>query len=85
MANPEPIFYTRNLSLRSQPQVLARDTLKFWVTDSEITYPVIAFGLAALRQNLIEADSLDLVFQPKIDNWQDNQDLILEAKEIVFK
>jgi len=83
-ANPEPIFYTRNLTLRSDPAVLGRDTLKFWVTDSKITYPVIGFGFAPLKQRLVEADSLDLVFRPEIDNWQDKQDLILEAKEIIF-
>ena len=84
-ANPEPIFYTRNLTLRGQPQILSRDTLKFWVTDSEFTYPVIGFGLAALEQRLVEVDSVDLVFHPNIDNWQGNQNLTLEAKEIIFK
>ena len=65
--------------------VLGRDTLKFWVTDTKLTYPVIGFGFASLKQNLQVADSLDLVFHPEIDNWQDNQDLILVAKEIIFK
>ncbi len=84
-ANPEPVFYIRNLTLRSEPQVLSRDTLKFWVTDSRFTYPVIGFGLASLKQRLIEADSLDLAFYPELDNWQDRQDIILEAKEIILK
>jgi single-stranded-DNA-specific exonuclease len=84
-ANPQPLFYTRNLRLRGEPQVLARDTLKFWVTDSQITYQVIGFGKAFLRQSLLEADSLDLLFHPQIDDWQGNQDLILQAKEIIFK
>jgi len=84
-ANPEPIFYTRNLTVRNQPQVLGRDTLKFWVTDSKLTYPVIGFGLAPYRQKLIEANSLDLIFHPEIDEWQDEIGIILEAKEIIFK
>jgi len=83
--NPEPVFYTRNLTLVGDPVVLGRDTLKFWVTDTKLTYPVIGFGFASLKQNLQVADSLDLVFHPEIDNWQDNQDLILVAKEIIFK
>lgn len=84
-ANREPIFYTRNLTLRGQPEVLSRDTLKFWLTDSKFTYPVIGFGLAALKQRLVDAHSLDLVFHPELDNWQGNEDLILEVKEIIFK
>ena len=84
-ANPEPIFYTRNLTLRSEPEVLSRDTLKFWVTDSEFTYPVIGFGFGGLRHKLMESSSFDLVYCPEIDTWRDNQDIILEAKEIIFK
>ncbi len=83
-ANPEPIFYTRNLTLRSEPEILSRDTLKFWVTDSEFTYPVIGFGFGGLKQKLVESPSFDLVYCPEIDTWRDNQDIILEAKEIIF-
>lgn len=85
-ANPEPIFYTRNLTLCKEGlQSLKRDTLKFWVTDSELTYQVIGFGFAGLKQRLTEANSLDLVFRPEIDNWRDNQDIILVAEEIILK
>ena len=84
-ANSRPLFFTRNLLLRSQPQVLSRDTLKFWVTDKEYTYPVIGFGLGALKQRLINADCFDLVYYPQIDNWQGRSGLILEAKEIIVK
>lgn len=83
-ANPEPVFYTRNLTLCRDPAVLARDTLKFWVSDSKFTYPVIGFGLGALKQSLMEANSLDLAFCLQIDNWQGNHGLILRAKEIIL-
>ncbi|MFC1658096.1 single-stranded-DNA-specific exonuclease RecJ [Candidatus Omnitrophota bacterium] len=84
-ANPEPAFYIRNLTLRGQPQAFARDTLKFWVTDSKLTYPVVGFGLAPLMQGLVEAGSLDLVFHAEIDNWKENRGLILEAGEIILR
>ncbi|MFC1592483.1 single-stranded-DNA-specific exonuclease RecJ [Candidatus Omnitrophota bacterium] len=83
-ANPQPVFFTRNITLRGQPQVLNRGTLKFWVTDSKFTYPVIAFGLAGLRQQLVDADSFSLLYHPEIDTWQDNHGLILRAKDIIF-
>ena len=83
--NPQPLFYASGLRLRDEPRVLARDTLKFWVTDEQRTYQVIAFGQAYLEAGLKQADELDLVFRPKIDNWQGNQDLILQAQEIIFR
>ncbi|MBU1871551.1 MAG: single-stranded-DNA-specific exonuclease RecJ, partial [Candidatus Omnitrophica bacterium] len=83
-ANPQPLFYTRNLTLRHQPQVLSRDTLKFWATDSKFTYPVIAFGLGGLKQRLAESGSFSLLYNPEIDTWQDNHGVILKAREIIF-
>lgn len=84
-ANPEPLFYTRGLSLRGEPKILSRDTLKFWVTDSELTYPVIGFGCAALKPQLCSCSALDLVYRPELDNWQEQEGIVLRAKEIIFK
>jgi len=83
--NREPLFYSRNLKLKGEPQVLSRDTLKFWVTDGVITYPVIGFGMASFKQSLLSAVSLDLVYLLKIDTWQGDESIILEAKDIFFK
>ncbi|MCU0651679.1 MAG: single-stranded-DNA-specific exonuclease RecJ [Candidatus Omnitrophica bacterium] len=83
--NREPLFYSRNLKLKGEPQVLSRDTLKFWVTDEEITYPVIGFGMASFKESLINAASLDLVYILGIDTWQGDESIILEAKDIFFK
>ncbi len=83
--NPQPLFYTRSLKLKGRPQVLAKNTLKFWVTDNDITYPAIGFGLGGLKDSLLNADCLDLVYAPKIDDWQDERAVILEVKDIFFK
>ncbi|MDO8662016.1 MAG: single-stranded-DNA-specific exonuclease RecJ [Candidatus Omnitrophota bacterium] len=83
--NPEPLFYTRNLKLKGQPQSLARQTLKFWVTDGKASLQVIGFGMEGLRMSLIEANALDIVYTPRMDNWLDNSSIILEVKDIFFK
>jgi len=83
--NSEPLFYTRNLKLKGQPQVLSRDTLKFWVTDGNVTYSVIAFGMGSLKDSLLNAECLDLVYSLAIDNWRQQNTLILEAKDLFFK
>jgi single-stranded-DNA-specific exonuclease len=83
--NPEPLFYTRNLRLKDEPQVLSRDTLKFWVTDGENTYPAIGFGMGSFRESLVNADCLDLVYSPQIDNWQGRDSIILEVEDIFFR
>jgi len=85
MNNPEPLFYTRSLKLKGEVQLLNRGTLKFWATDGATTLQVIAFGMSSLRESLLQADSFDLIYTPKIDSWREVQSMILEAKDIFFK
>ncbi|MEW6101215.1 MAG: single-stranded-DNA-specific exonuclease RecJ [Candidatus Omnitrophota bacterium] len=83
--NPEPLFLSRNLKLKSQPQVLGRETLKFWVTDGAFTYQAIGFGMANLKESLIEANSFDLVYTPRLDTWKEESGILLEIEEIFLR
>jgi single-stranded-DNA-specific exonuclease len=83
--NPEPLFYTRGLKLKGEPQSLGRQTLKFWVSDGSVTFQVIGFGMSSLLPSLKEAKSLDIVYTPRMDNWQDDSSIILEARDIFFR
>ncbi len=83
--NPEPLFYTRNLRRKSEPQTLSRETLKFWVTDGFVTYQAIGFGMSYLKDSLINADSFDLVYTPRIDNWGGDSSVLLEVRDIFFR
>jgi len=85
MGNPEPLFYTRMLKLKSPVQLLNRGTLKFWATDGVTTMEVIAFGMSSLKESLLQADYFDLVYTPKIDSWRQEESIILEAKDIFFR
>jgi len=80
--NPEPLFYTRNLKVKGEVQVLGRDTIKFWVSDGKCTFQVIGFGKGALRASLVIAESFDLVYTPRLDHWQGEMSILLEAKDI---
>lgn len=83
--NEEPLFYTRNLKLKGQPQLLGKNTLKFWVSDGNIIYPAIGFGMGGFQSSLINADCFDVVYTPRMDSWQGDESVILEAKDIFFK
>jgi len=83
--NPEPMFYTRGLKLKGQPRLLGKDTLKFWITDGIFTYQAIGFRMGSFLDNLVDSASFDLVYSPRMDNWQGASSIILEAREIFFK
>jgi len=83
--NPEPLFYTRGLKLKGQPQSLRRDTLKFWVSDGNVAMQAIGFGMAPFLASLQAADSIDMVYSARMDNWQGASSVILQAKDMFFR
>ena len=83
--NPEPLFYTKSLRLKGEVQILSRETLKFWVTDGIATVQAIGFRMSSLSESLRNANSFDLVYSPKIDDWRDETSEILEVRDIFFK
>jgi single-stranded-DNA-specific exonuclease len=83
--NPEPLFYTRRLRLKGEPQILGRETLKFWVSDGAFTYQAIGFGMSSFKDSLTQANSFDLVYTPRLDTWQDNLAVLLEVRDMFFK
>lgn len=83
--NPEPLIYTRNLQLKDEPQVLARETLKFWVTDGDLTYQAIGFGMSNFKESLRTADSFDLIYSPRMDSWKGLDSVILEVRDIILR
>lgn len=84
-ANPEPLFYTSGLKLRAAPKILAKDTLKFWITDGTATCQAIGFGMAAEYDRMVNSDFFGLVYTPRIDSWQGNSGIILEVKDLILR
>ncbi len=81
--NPEPLFYTRNLKLKSEPQILNKGTLKFWVTDGFVTFAAIGFRMSHFKDSIKMADNFGLVYTPKMDTWGGQNSIILELKDII--
>jgi single-stranded-DNA-specific exonuclease len=84
IGNNEPLFLTRNLKLKGQPQILGKDTLKFWVTDGNITCQAIGFAMGCLKDRLIEAGCFGLVYNTRLDTWQEQESVLLEVNDIIF-
>lgn len=80
--NPEPLFSTRNLSLKGLPQVMGRGTLKMWVTDGNTTYQAVGFAMASLKDYISSLSSFDAAFKVSADTWEGRNDLQLEIEDI---
>ncbi len=67
--NPAPVFATRRLMVKSKPQVMGKDTLKFWVTDGRATVSAVGFGMGADFGSLRMGQAVDIVYTLGIDDW----------------
>ncbi|MDD2653790.1 MAG: hypothetical protein PHI86_01610, partial [Candidatus Omnitrophica bacterium] len=82
VGNPYPLLCSRNLEIKSKPTIVGKDTIKFWVTDGKLTAQAIGFGQANLFDLVSEAESLDLVYSPSIDDWHKPAEIQLEIKDL---
>jgi single-stranded-DNA-specific exonuclease len=79
-ANPRPIFSTKEKLPIRDIRILAKDTLKFTLSEKQRTYEVIGFGMGALGQQL--PSEVRIAFHPKMNDWQGVQRLQLELRDV---
>lgn len=80
--NPEPLFCSRNLIVKSPPVVLGRDTLKFWVTDKRVVISAVGFGMGAYQSLVAQGKPIDIAYAISIDDWNKEPTVQLELKDI---
>ena len=81
-ANPQPLFSSSNLKVKSKPAVMGRDTLKFWVSDGKVTYPALGFRMASYFDLINSAQAVNLAYRLSLDNWNGNNQLQLEIEDV---
>lgn len=80
--NPKPVFASYNLKLKSRPVLLAKDTLKFWVTDGNAVYSAVGFGKGRFFDLVNSNDTINLAYKISRDDWNGNNQLQLEIEDI---
>jgi len=67
--NPEPIFCSRQVRVNSLPQLLGKNTLKFWVADNGMTISAVGFGMGELKKEIKKGQLIDIAYTISIDDW----------------
>ncbi|MEW5894796.1 MAG: single-stranded-DNA-specific exonuclease RecJ [Candidatus Omnitrophota bacterium] len=83
--NAMPVFCSLDLTLKSRPAVLARDTLKFWVSDGATTLSAVGFGMGKYAQGLKMGSKVDLAYELSVDDWNKAPVVQLKLRDIRFK
>ncbi len=79
--NPSAVFCTRGVKVKNVPQVMGKETLKFWVTDGRVTLPVVGFGMAKLKDFLKMGQIVDVAYSISTDDWSGDAQVVLKLKD----
>ncbi len=80
--NPAPVLCTRQVTVKSPPQVLGKDTLKFGVTDGEVILSAVGFGMGKMRDMIAMGRKIDIAYQLEVDDWNKEPTVSLKLKDI---
>lgn len=80
--NPTPLFCSRNLTVKSPPSLLGRDTIKFWVSDGVKTVSAVGFGMGSFKDRVKLGVKVDLAYTLGIDDWNKAPAVQLMLKDI---
>lgn len=82
--NPTPMFCVRNVAVKSMPALLGKDTIKFWVTDGNVSISAVGFGMGSYKETVRLGSKVDLAFQIAIDDWNKAPTAQLILKDIIL-
>lgn len=80
--NPRPVFISRGLKVKSKPVLVGKNSLKFWVSDSDLTFETIGFGMSDYYEMADNAGRLDLAYCLGWDDWNPHNPIQLEIKDM---
>jgi single-stranded-DNA-specific exonuclease len=81
-ANRRPVFVSRNLMVKSKPVLVGKGSIKFWVSDGELTFEAIGFGMNDFFGLVSEAPRIDLAYCLGWDDWSPHNPIQIEIKDI---
>ena len=80
--NLEPVFCSLNLTVKGQPALMGKDTIKFWVTDGEKVLSVVGFGMGKFQELIRHGTPVDVAYHLFIDDWNKKPTVALKLKDL---
>ena len=68
--NPRPLFLSKGLQIKSQPEVIGNNTLRLYVTDGKQICQAIGFSKGDWFGHLKGVPQIDLAYTPTLNEWQ---------------
>ena len=80
--NPAPVFCSKNLTVKSLPSLMGKDTIKFWVSDGVNAISAVGFGMGSFKDMVKIGRQVDLAYTLSIDDWNKAPCVQLMLKDI---
>ncbi|MBM3254499.1 MAG: single-stranded-DNA-specific exonuclease RecJ, partial [Candidatus Omnitrophica bacterium] len=82
--NPEPLFSAKNLFLKTDIQYFGKDNVRMWISDGNLTYEAVGFGLSTAIPSVVKNDNVDIVYSPSINNFRNEDSVQLVIKDLRY-
>ena len=79
--NPRPVLLSKNVALKQEPRRIAKNGIKMWVTDDNITCEAISFKMAGISLPS-KGSRINLAYSPSINTWQGVSSVQLDLKDL---
>ena len=80
-ANPKPVFLTRNISTKREPERINANSIRWWATDGTMTFEAVWRSRGAAI-TLPEVQPYTMLYSPKLKSWDGIDSLILEVRDV---
>ncbi|MFC1632286.1 single-stranded-DNA-specific exonuclease RecJ [Candidatus Omnitrophota bacterium] len=80
--NPQPLICSSKLEVKSAAIKLARNHLKFWVSDGLLTCVAMGYNKAGVFPRFAAGQLVALAYSPSINNWQGNSSIQLKVEDL---
>lgn len=80
--NRRPVFVSCDLCVKSKPSLVGRNSLKFWVSDGDVTFEAIGFGMGDYLGMVSGAQRIDMAYSLGWDDWSPHNSIQLEIEDI---
>lgn len=82
MGNPRPVFATKNIRVKTTPQIIGKGTIKTWITDGDKVCEAIGFRMADSIPSNIMNEDIELAYTCNLNRYKGVESIQLQLKDI---
>ncbi|MFC1807730.1 single-stranded-DNA-specific exonuclease RecJ [Candidatus Omnitrophota bacterium] len=82
LGNPKPVFSSKNLKIKTAPEVLRRDTVKMWITDGKVTAQALGYNMADSLPSDPLNQRVDIAYSANLDIYKGITSIKLQLKDL---